>query len=151
MRNLLLFTAILLSSIQFSVAQDIELKKGKVKLDGKVILTYEKIDALQYSFYSLEDENEIIFYQYKNNNTPEYGEDDHFVINFLENGLKVESTNFRRVIKGLGMNSRKNMQKLIEWLIKEKVLSINGVVNEEKLARFMEKYNEDIQNRTIRH
>ena len=54
------------------------------------------------------------------------------------------------VISGLGMNSKKNMQKLVKWLIKEKVLDSKGNLNTEKLQTFYDKYNEDITQRTSR-
>ncbi len=48
------------------------------------------------------------------------------------------------------MNSRKNMEKLIKWLLKEKVLDSNGNLNAEKLDVFFDKYDEKITERTVR-
>ena len=48
------------------------------------------------------------------------------------------------------MNSKKNMQKLVKWLIKEKVLDSKGNLNTEKLQTFYDIYNEDITQRTSR-
>ena len=43
------------------------------------------------------------------------------------------------------------MQKLVKWLIKEKVLDSKGNLSPEKLQTFYDKYNEDITQRTSRY
>jgi hypothetical protein len=50
----------------------------------------------------------------------------------------------------MGMNSKKNMQKLVKWLLKEKVIDTKGNLNLEKVQTFYDKYNEDITLRTSR-
>lgn len=152
MKKLLL--AIVLTMVSgiaiYAQEREVEIDGDKVLLNGKVILKYEKINVAEHSFFTLNDD-EIISYQLMDNGTPKIIEDNYFIINFLEQKTKVESTNFSRFISGLGMNSRKNMQKLIGWLLKDKVLNEDGTLNPEKIETFFAKYNEDITNRTIRY
>jgi len=72
------------------------------------------------------------------------------ILNFLTAKVKVESTSVEHIISGLGMNSKKNMQKLVKWLLKEKVIDSKGILNTEKVQTFYDKYNEDITMRTSR-
>ena len=133
----------------FLNAQKIEIKDDNVLLDGKTILKSEKINVFQYSFYTLDD-NEILMFRMFDNETPQYQADDYYVINFLEQKVKVQCTDFSRVVSGLGMNSKKNMEKLMAWLVKEKVITPEGKVNAEKLDVFFDKYDEKILERTMR-
>ncbi len=136
-------------TITTSNAQDAEIKDNKVLLNGKAILKYEKVNLTECSIYSLNDD-EIILYRWNDNETPRYQDDDYFIINFLTAKKKVESKSTRHVIAGIGLSARKNMQKMINWLLKEKVLDSEGNINLEKLDIFFEKYNENITERTIR-
>lgn len=147
--NLKLSLGALLLITGISYSQEVELEKDKVYLDGKEILKYEKINSMQYSFYSLEDE-ELLLYKFSNNETRDYMDDDYFILNFLNEKKKIESTDKNRVFSGLGMNSVKNMKKLMTWLLKEKVLTADGKINPEKLEVFEQKYHEDITVRTVR-
>ena len=134
----------------FINAQEVEIKDDKVLLDGTPILKYEKINILQHSFYSIESDDEILLFKWHDNETSQYNEDDYIILNFLTAKVKVETTSVEHVISGLGMNSKKNMQKLVKWLIKEKVLDSKGNLRPEKLQTFYDKYNEDITQRTSR-
>lgn len=130
-------------------AQEVEIKEDKVLLDKKEILKYEKLSFDQHSFYSLDD-NEILMYKYNDNETRQYSDDDYIVLNFLTAKKKIESKNTMNAIAGLGLNTKKNMQKLIAWLLKEKVITAEGQLNTDKLDIFYEKYHENISERTIR-
>ncbi|RAR70072.1 hypothetical protein [Flavobacterium aciduliphilum] len=148
-----LFIALILFSITYTnvVAQEIEIKDNKVLLDGKEFLKYEKSNIFNHSFYSLLNDDEILFFRFDQNETPNYLDDDYFVLNFLTEKIKIESKNKSKVFAGLGMNSRKNMEKMITWLLSEKVLNPDGTINRQKLEIFHEKYDENITNRTIRN
>ena len=132
----------------FVYAQEVEIKDDKVLLDGKEILKYEKINIMEHSFYSLENDDEILLFKSFDNETPKYIEDDFFVLNFLLERVKVETQDFSKI--AAFMNSKKSMQKLIKWLIKDKVLTAEGKINPEKLQIFFEKYDQNITNRTMR-
>ena len=151
MKKCILTSAFLVLSFSFVFSQNVEIKDDKVYLDSTEILYYEKSNQFNHSFFSLNNKDEILFFKLDNNETPKYLDDDFIVINFLTQKKKVESKDTRKAISGLGINSKKNMQKLIEWLLKEKVLNNDGTINTEKLELFYEKYNENITNRTIRN
>jgi hypothetical protein len=132
------------------IAQNVEIKDDKVLVDGKEILKYEKVNFFQHSFYSLTDDEEILMYKYNDNESRDYKEDDYFILNFLTAKKKIECGDIQKVVTGLGMSSKKNMEKLVAWLLKEKVIDVNGVLNTNKLDTFYEKYNENITERTVR-
>ena len=133
-----------------SFAQNVDLKDKQVLLDSKVILKYEKNAGAQYSFYSLENDDEILMFKIFDNETPRNQNDDFYVLNFLTEKKKVETTDFMKVYSGMGLSWKKNMEKMIGWLLKEKVLTPEGKINREKLDIFYDKYNENITQRTIR-
>ena len=131
-------------------AQEVVFKDSKALLDGNPILKYERVDAFQYSFYSLENDDEVLMYKFFDNGTPRFKDDDYYVLNFLTEKKKVESMDFSKVLYGSELSPKKNMQKLIKWLVKEKVLTAEGKINKEKLDIFYDKYNENITARIIR-
>jgi len=139
---------LLIISFNLYFSQEVEIKDDKVLLDGKQILKAEKINVMQYSFYTLKNDDEILMYKYMDNETPRYQEDDYFVLNFLTEKTKVESSDFSRILNF--MNSRKAMEKLVKWLLKEKVLTPEGELNSERVIIFKEKYDQNITERTIR-
>lgn len=137
-----------LASFNLSHSQEIEIKDDKVYLDGKELLRYEKVNVIQHSFYTLKDDEEILLYKEFDNETPKYVDDDYYILNFLQEKIKVETQDFSKIASF--MNSKKAMQKLIKWLVKEKVITPEGTINRDKLDTFYEKYNENIVNRTMR-
>jgi hypothetical protein len=151
MRNkLMLFMMLFFCVSNLVTAQEVEIKDDKVLVDGKAILKYEKVNFFQHSFYSLTDDEELLMYRYSENETKSYQNDDYLILNFLTLKKKVECSDITKAVTGLGMSSKKNMEKLIAWLLKEKVIDVNGVLNPTKVATFYEKYNENITERTIR-
>lgn len=145
------FTALLFvlgSSYVMAQEKKVEIKNDKVLADGVAILKYEKINAIQHSFYSLQNDDEILLLRIFNNETPDYVNDDYFSLNFLTEKVKVETGDFSHI--AAFMNSKKSMEKLVKWLLKEKVLNADGTLNHDKLEIFYEKYNEDITARTVR-
>jgi len=149
MKKIILSSLFILIGMNFSNAQEIEIKDDKVLLDGKPILKYEKINLEQHSFYSLDD-NEILMFKWMDNETKNYKDDDFYVLNFLTLKKKIESSDFTKIVSGMGLSSKKNMEKTIKWLIKEKVIDSSGNLNAEKLDVFFEKYDEKITERTTR-
>ncbi|AZA53347.1 hypothetical protein [Chryseobacterium sp. G0201] len=146
-KKLLIFF-LLTISFHLYFSQEAIIKDDKVLLDGKQILKVEKINISQYSFFSMKDDEEILLYRYMDNETPKYVNDDYFILNFLTEKVKIESTDIAKIANF--MNSRKGMEKLIRWLIKERVLSHDGELNSERVAIFKEKYDENITERTFR-
>ncbi|GAB0155717.1 hypothetical protein CHRYSEOSP005_09790 [Chryseobacterium sp. Alg-005] len=139
---------VLTFGLHFCFSQEVVIKDDKVLLDGKQILKAEKITVAQYSFFSMADDEEVLLYRYMDNETPKYTNDDYYVLNFLTEKVKVESTDFTKILNF--MNSRKGMEKLIKWLLKERVINQSGELNPDRLAIFKEKYDENITERTLR-
>lgn len=135
-------------SCNLHFSQDVSIKDDKVMVDGKQILKAEKISLAQYSFFSMKDDQEILLYKYMDNETPSNVRDDFFILNFLTAKVKVESTDLGKVSNF--MNSRKGMEKVVRWLLKERVINRDGELNPERIAIFKEKYNENITERTLR-
>lgn len=144
----LLTLSLLVLSFNFYFTQEVEIKDDKVLLDGKQILKAEKINMVEYSFYNLKNDDEILLYRQMDNETSRYQDDDYYVLNFLTEKVKIESNDFYKIASF--MNSKKSMEKLIKWLLKEKVLTNDGELNPDRLAIFKEKYDQNITERTIR-
>lgn len=147
MKKLVLIFSLALTTSYSLCAQEVEIVKDKVLLDGKEFLKYEKINVINHSFYTLNDE-EILNYRSFDNETPKYTEDDYFVLNFINEKKKVESTDFSRIMAFF--NSKKSCEKLIKWMLKDKVLNADGTINPEKLDNLIQKYNENVMERTVR-
>ncbi|RKS95900.1 hypothetical protein [Chryseobacterium defluvii] len=139
---------VLILGLHSYFSQDVVIKDDRVLLDGKQILKAEKINVAQYSFFSMADDEEILLYRYMDNETSKYFDDDYYVLNFLTEKIKIESSDFTKIFNI--MNSRKGMEKLIKWLLKERVINQDGVLNPDRLAIFKEKYDENITERTLR-
>ncbi|MCS4305196.1 MULTISPECIES: hypothetical protein [unclassified Chryseobacterium] len=139
---------LLLMGCNLYFSQEVSIKDDKVLLDGKQILKAEKINITQYSFFSMKDDEEVLMYKYMDNETPKYVSDDYFILNFLTEKTKVESTDLAKIANF--MNSKKGMEKLIKWLLKERVINQNGELNPDRVAVFKEKYDENITQRTLR-
>jgi hypothetical protein len=139
---------LLVTSFSTYFAQEVAIKDDKVLLDGKQILKAEKINVFQYSFYTMKDDEEILMYKYMDNETPKYPEDDYYILNFLTEKIKVETTDVSKIANF--MNSRKGMEKLIKWLLKERVINNDGELNSDRVQIFKDKYNENITERTFR-
>lgn len=146
-KRLLTFFLLMIScNLYFS--QDVTIKDDKVLLDGKQILKAEKINVAQYSFFSMKDDEEVLLYRYMDNETPRYVSDDYFILNFLTEKVKVESTDLGKISNF--MNSKKGMEKVVKWLLKERVINQEGELNPDRLAIFKDKYHENITERTLR-
>ncbi|MCE4067364.1 hypothetical protein LXM63_19915 [Chryseobacterium gleum] len=146
--NRLLAFFLLMVSCNLYFSQDVSIKDDKVLLDGKQILKAEKINAAQYSFFSMKDDEEVLLYRYMDNETPRYVNDDYFILNFLTEKTKVESTDMTKISNF--MNSKKGMEKLVKWLLKERVINHDGGINPERVVIFKDKYHENITERTFR-
>ena len=49
------------------------------------------------------------------------------------------------------MKMNKPFKKIIEWMIKKKVITEEGAVDTDKLELFVKNYDENITNRTVRY
>jgi hypothetical protein len=149
MKQILIIVSLCMTIAFNASAQEVVLKEPYVLINGKQVFKFEKINAYQYSFFNLDDD-EFLMYKYSENETPSYTDDDFFVLNFLTLKVKVEISDFSNIIQGTGWNMNKNMAKLMTWLLKEKVLDAEGNLNSAKVEIFSDKYHEKILDRTVR-
>lgn len=122
-------------------AQDINLKKNFVTVDGEQRFQYEKRrSATEFSLYSLDKEKEILTIIRNKGGTAGYSYDDYVQLIFAEHNVRVESVR----LKGY------SYKWFVKLLLKEKVLTSDSSIDEQKLQVFFTKYDENVTNRTIR-
>lgn len=117
-------------------AQKVKFKDDKISVDGVEILSYKKTSMMdEYYFYKLNTTDEVMYISYDRNGTRDYDGDNFSKLFFAKQNIKVET-------KALwfGLNSKP----IIEKLLQEGVLQLDGVINEEKLKVFYNKYNEQL-------
>ncbi|WP_299216370.1 hypothetical protein [uncultured Dokdonia sp.] len=111
-------------------AQKVKFKGDKVLLDGEEVFKFDRKGlGTEISIFSLEDNDEILYMTSNENGTRGYYNDDYIVINFFEQRVKFESEKLSR-----------NWKKLLATMFKEQVISENGIINLEKLNKFVSKY-----------
>jgi hypothetical protein len=139
MKQIFFTIAFLISNIT-SFSQEIKLKDGKVLIDGKEILSYERQNwgDMEIHFYNLGTKDEVLYMKKNSNETRTYYEDDFTQIRFLTFGKSLET------------KIDKSWKKFVEWLFQNKVLDDKGQFNEEKVDLFIKNYDEKITARTIR-
>ena len=139
MKTKLVFTIFLIVTfLQLSFSQKIELKKGKILLDNKEILNYTVENRqTEFTISNLSGEELLFVIDYENQTTG-YRADDYYKINFTNNKIKLESSNLQATWK-----------KFVEWLYKNKVFDNNGIFILEKIEIFKETYDEKLSEKTI--
>lgn len=136
MNKSLIILLVLSFSMTYSHGQVVKIKKDNVLLNGNAILKYKKINLGEVSFYSLNGD-ELLFYQSLTHCYSQRADDDCMALNFVTAKIKFRVSNWDR-IASLGLNNA--MEKLIKWLVQDKVLTETGELNPEKLALFRDKY-----------
>lgn len=123
-----------------SHAQDVKLKKDIVTVDGEQKFQYEKRrSATEFTLYSLDKEKEILTI-IRNTANSKSIDDNYVQIIFADYNVRVETIR----LKGY------TYARFLELLFKEKVLLVDGSVDEARLQTFFAKYDENVTNRTIR-
>ncbi|WP_431164588.1 hypothetical protein [Tenacibaculum halocynthiae] len=142
-KKLVASIAVILLFTSFGYSQKVRFKKGKVIVDKKEILSYEKNGFLgsEITLYSLDGENEIAEMFHERNGTNSYQEDDYKKLFFTNEEIKIES----------GRIKFRGWKYVIKLLIRNKVLGMDGKINLAKLKKFAKKYDENITNRTVRY
>lgn len=141
---------IIMLSTLLGMGQKIEIFENKVFMDDKHILGYQFVSPVEASIYSL-DSVEILSLRFLDNGTANYTQDDYFMLSFFNQKQRVESTNLALVVQGVGIQMRKNMEKLLQNLVRYKVMLEDGSMDEDFLEKFVIKYDENITQRTIRY
>jgi len=132
-KNLLFF---ILTMTSFVYAQDVKFKDEKVIIDKVEALSYKKTKYIfEYNFYKLNTTDDIMSISYEKNGTDSQN-DDYTKLYFPQYKIKIES-------KSLWFGS--NSKSVVEKLVQEKVLEKDGIINEERLKMFQDKYNDVIQ------
>ena len=131
--------AIVLFLVAFGIpplfAQEVNVKKDAIYLDDSIFLKYEKLTLAEYSIKNLVGE-EVLLFQIKQDPTT----DKTFLsFYFVKENVKLESSNVGRV-SGLGYKSM--LEKLITWLLKDKVITTDGNLDPASLQMFVNKYND---------
>lgn len=145
MKKIFFIAAFVIAAVTCVSAQEVEYKDGKILVDGKAMWKCDKINAIEYSFYTLEGDDEVLSLRFSDNGTPRSVDDDYIILNFLTQKTKVETTDVSRIASGFNQN--KMIRKLIAWLLKDKVIATDGTFNRDKLDNFYQKYNENITTR----
>ncbi len=139
MKQIFYSIAFLISTVT-TFSQEIKLKDGKVLIDGKEILSYERQNwgDMEIHFYNLETKDEVLYMKKNSNETRTDYEDDFTQIRFLTYGKLLET------------KIDKPWKKFVEWLFQNKVFDNAGKFNEEKVDLLIKNYDEKITARTIR-
>ena len=133
---LIMFTSISIHA-QDVKAKDINFKAAQ----GFITLNKENIFKLKYSssyfyIYNLESGKEVMYIYINDNETLHYLEDDYYKVYFTNSKKSFESKLHHRFI--------------IERLINEGVITSDWLINDEKVDDFIDRYGENITDRTIR-
>ncbi len=122
-------------------AQKAKLKNDIVYIDGEEKFQFERRNsAMLFTLYTLDKETELVTIYRNNGGTPGENYDDFVQITFPNNDIRIESVS----IKGY------SFAWFVERLLKDKVLDLEGKIDEDKLRAFALKYDENITNRTLR-
>ena len=142
MTHKLIFTILAIAlTTGLANAQKMQLKKGKVLLDNREIYRYKKeLLPLNLYVYHLHSDEQVISIQNLDNETPEYPNDDYIRIYFSQSKQLMESN----AMAGA------SFKKILTKLAKFNVIQPDGSINEEKLEDYLNQFDENVTNRTIR-
>lgn len=141
---------IIMLSTLLGMGQKIEISENKVFINDTHVLNYKQVSPVEAVVTALSSD-EIVSLRFLDNGTARYTADDYFIISFFQHKQRVESSNYSLSVQGLGINMRKNMEKLLQNLVRYKVMLDDGSMDEDFLEKFVIKYDENITQRTIRY
>lgn len=136
MMKTLFCTSMFIMTTLGAIAQTVKVKSNKVFIDGVETLTLNSREAGNIVTYSNLDNKKLFTYTYDNKGTVGYSEDDYTIFFFDDSEIKVESKQFP---------SLQVKRHVIEFLLEEEVLNIDGTLNEDKIEKFYRKYNQELQ------
>ncbi|GEM_PF-4776388 len=133
-----LLTLLCLSLSISMYAQTVELnKKAKSITVNNAVLRYKIYPGNKWSIYD-EKGNEIIYFKVVEPPLSEHLDSEYFVLNFLNEGVKISSNDFRPIFTIFKRD--KSVKKLVSWLVRENVLAENSDIDYRKLQNFASKY-----------
>lgn len=137
MKNIFSFLCLLVFTSSLN-AQTINLnKKAKSINVNNATLSYAIFPENNWSIYD-DQGNEIIFFRVVEPPLSEYYNSEYFVLNFLNEDVKVSSSNFSPIFTLFKRD--RSVKKLVSWLVRENVLTENGTIDYTKLQHFASKY-----------
>jgi hypothetical protein len=120
-------------------SQKVTIKDDIIYIDDSIFLKSKTSrGGVEFSVLDANSGNELIFMKRYDNETQGYTQDDYLAIHFIEFKLKLETKNLRM------------WKNTISWMLENGIFEENGSLNREKVENFVEKYNENITDRTIR-
>ncbi len=131
-----IFAALFVSFIiSQSYCQDVKLKKGKIFINGKAILSYKKqmIGVNTLKVFTLNPKKEILYIVKDDNQTSN---------NELDNETRIK---FVQQNKEFVFHENRTYAEYLTWLIKEKVLNSEGKINVKNIDTFMDHLRVDIK------
>jgi hypothetical protein len=114
---------------------DFKYKKGFLLVNKQNAFKLKHSPGYFY-LYDLNTSEEIMYFYINYNDTPDYFNDDYVKVYFTKAKKSFESKSYYKII--------------MEKLINEKIITPDWHIDEEKLNDFIEKYDENISNRTRR-
>lgn len=115
------------------LSQNVKLKGDYVLLENTKIMKYDKRKVgRETAFIDLGTNEEVLVAQYLNGGNSSTNVDDYYRIIFVKQNKSMEY-----------LATRWN-KALIKWLLKEKVLTADGKVNESRLDAFIEEYDQNV-------
>lgn len=142
MKKIIKLSLLFISTSFFAHAQDVSYKDINFKhKKGFLIVNDQNVLKLKYSasyfnIYDLNTGEEIMYIYLNNNETIAYLDDDYIKVYFTKPKKSLETKLHHRV--------------LMEKLINEKVLKSDWTLDENQIEDFIEKYDENITDRTRR-
>jgi hypothetical protein len=128
----------LLILCSISLAQKVDIKKDKILIDDKEVLSCKlDIRAQSFSIYELNTTNELIFVLFDNNGTTGYNDDNFLKIQFLTLNKSMHGDPFYW------------KERLIKWFLENGVFDKNGQLNPDKIDIFISKYDKEQSNPSI--
>ncbi|PHR71170.1 MAG: hypothetical protein COA67_06975 [Lutibacter sp.] len=132
-----------MSATFYTNAQEVTYKDIKFKhKKGFVVVNKKNVLKLKYSagyfyIYDLNSNDELMYFHINDNETFHYMDDDYVKVFFTNSEKILESKSHHRVV--------------MAQLINEKVFDSEWNIDEDKIDKFIKKYDENISNRTIRN
>ncbi|GEM_PF-6738740 len=135
MKNTITLAILFLFFTCTTFAQEIKFKKGFVLWDGEKVMEY-RIENFGNEFYLYElgktDEEEIVLIMARDNNTKEFKDDDYNKIYFSKQKQSLE------------ISQSYMFKAQIEKMIRKKVISKFGTVDEANMQAYIDKFDEDL-------
>ncbi len=137
MKNIKYLLLVLTFITSFKInAQEVKLSNNKVLVDKVARFNFDKKElGDSFSLYKLDSKEEIIYMALNRNGTQHFQDDDYKRFTFIENNVTIESSRLKF----------KSWKSIIELLLEEKILNLDGKIDSVNLEKFKSKYN-DLRN-----